>query len=120
MAIRPGQYNFICSQGSTFSEYMSLKYNDGTPYTFDSAAMQVRETYSSKDAIITADVLNGKILVNDPNPGDIQIILPSTETADVVAKEYVYDVEVYDTTEDPIYVTRIIQGKFIVTAEVTR
>lgn len=120
MAIRPGQYNFICSQGSTFSEYMSLKYTDGTAYPFDSAAMQVRETFASKDAIISADVLDGKITVNTPNPGDIQITLAASETMDVVAKEYVYDVEVYDTTQDPVYVTRIVQGKFIVTPEVTR
>lgn len=120
MAIQPGKYNFICSQGSTFTEYLSLKYADGTAYPFDSAAMQVRETYASKDAIITADVINGKVKVNDPDPGDIQIIIPADETMDVVAKEYVYDVEIYDTTQDPIYVTRIIQGKFIVTPEVTR
>jgi hypothetical protein len=120
MAIRPGQYNLLCPQGSTLNEYLSLKYSDGTAYPFNAAAMQVRETYASEEKIIDASTTNGKIIVNTPNAGDIQILVSAEETALIVAKDYVYDIEIYDTLVDPVVATRVLQGTFQVTPEVTR
>lgn len=117
MAIRPATYNFIASQGSTFNETMILRYSNLTPFDFDNVAMQVRETYSSQQAIVTATVDNGYITI-DSSTGTINIEIPASVMENVVAKDYLYDVEVFSNLNTRV--TRIVQGKFTVTPEVTR
>lgn len=112
----PGQYNLICPQGATFSKRLTWT-SDDLPINLSgyTAAMQVREKYSSASAILSLSTSNGGITLGGAL-GTIDIYISDEATAAVYAKDYVYDLELYSGGET----TRLIQGKFIVTPEVTR
>lgn len=111
----PGKYNMICAQGATFSKRLTWSI-DGDPVdlTGYTAEMQAREKYSSPNAIFTLSTGDGSITLD--NQGNIDLLIDSSDTENIVAKEYVYDLELNSGAE----VYRIIEGKFIVTPEVTR
>ena len=112
----PGKYNFICPQGSTFSKQLTWQIDDKpvdlTSYT---ARMQVREKYSSPTKILDLTTENGGIFLGG-DEGTILINVDTTETENIVAKCYVYDLELISSST----VTRLIEGQFMVTPEVTR
>ena len=114
--MKPGKYNFVCPQGATFSKQLTWEIDDVpvdlTTYT---ARMQVREKYSSANPTVSLTTENGGITLGGID-GTIDIDISSTTTAGIVAKEYVYDLELVSSS----VVTRLIEGKFIVTPEVTR
>jgi hypothetical protein len=111
----PGKYNMLCPQGSTFNQ--SLTYSiDGVPVNLTgyAARMQVKEKYSSTVKQLDLTTSNGGITLGGAL-GTITINATATQTSTIVPKEYIYDLElVYIST-----VNRIIEGKFIVTPEVT-
>jgi hypothetical protein len=112
----PGKYNFICPQGSTFSQQLTWTIEDVpvnlATYT---ARMQVREKYSSKTAIININTENGGIVLGEEE-GTIRLYIDFDTTSEIIPKKYVYDLEIISSFE----VYRIIEGEFIVTPEVTR
>jgi hypothetical protein len=59
---------------------------------------------------------NGSLTINE-SAGSITLLIPPAATATYEPKSYVYDLEVESSTGET---TRIIQGKFIVRAEVTK
>jgi hypothetical protein len=105
----------LCPQGSTFNQ--SLTYSiDGVPVNLTgyAARMQVKEKYSSTVKQLDLTTSNGGITLGGAL-GTITINATATQTSTIVPKEYIYDLElVYIST-----VNRIIEGKFIVTPEVT-
>lgn len=112
----PGKLNLICPQGATFSK--SLTYLiDETPVDLGgySARLQVRKTHSSKNPVIDINTNNGGITVDED--GVIAFIITATETSQVPAGTYVYDLEIISTNQT---VSRLIEGKFEITPEVTR
>lgn len=112
----PGKYNFVCPQGTTFSNQLVWSIDD-TPVdlTTYTARMQVREKYTSTQKILDLTTENGGITLGGSS-GTIDINIDSSTTASIVAKNYVYDLELVSSST----VTRILEGKFIVTPEVTR
>lgn len=114
--MKPGKYNFVCPQGATFSKQLTWEIDnipvDLTTYT---AKMQVREKYTSPNATVSLTTENGGITLGGEE-GTIDIDINATATAGIVAKEYVYDLELISSS----VVTRLIEGKFIVTPEVTK
>jgi hypothetical protein len=111
-SIKP--YNFIMFQGSTFTLPLRLTSNDVpidlTDYTF---AGQMRTSVSA--AIATE---NFTFTVQVPATGGIVIVsLTDAETAAIVARQYVYDIEMTDGDGST---TRILQGTITVDPEVTR
>mgnify|MGYP000630287918 CR=1 FL=1 len=112
----PGKYNMVCPQGSTFDQQLTYAINDIpvnlTGYT---ARMQVREKYTSTSANITLTTENGGITLGGAL-GSISLLIGASATSAIVAKDYVYDLELISNQ----IVYRIIEGKFIVTPEVTR
>lgn len=113
----PGKYNMVCPQGATFNKVMTYSINgvdvDLTGY---SARMQVREKYNSTTKNLDLTTSNGGIVLGGED-GTITINVTATQTAALVAKDYVYDLEIVSSSN---IVTRLIEGKFIVTPEVTR
>ena len=113
----PGKYNIVCPQGSTLSQELTYSINainvDLTGYT---ARMQVREKHTSTSTVLSATTENGGIVLGGEE-GTITIVASSSTTTALVAKEYVYDLELISSGGQ---VTRLIEGKFIVTPEVTR
>lgn len=114
--MKPGKYNFVCPQGSTFSQQMTWTIDqepvDLTTYT---ARMQVREKYNSPSTIISLTTENGGITLGGEE-GTIDLLVNSSTTQTIVAKDYLYDIELISSS----VVTRLLEGKFIVTPEVTK
>lgn len=114
--MKPGKYNMLCPQGATFSKQLSYAI-DSEPVnlTTYSARMQVREKHTSKTSVISLTTENGGISIEGLQ-GTIGLYISDVVTSLLVAKEYVYDLELVSGSN----VYRIIEGKFIVTPEVTR
>jgi len=114
----PGKYNILCPQGSTLDDLVFT-------YSIDSvivdlfgwtARMQVREKYSSYSAILSLTTENDGIFLGGVD-GTIILNISALQTSAIVAKEYVYDIELINPSTYPY---RFLEGKFIVTPEVTR
>ena len=104
--------NIIIDQGTTFSTVINLADENGDPidltgYTGDS---EMRKHYSSSNSQSFNVSLGGA-------NGTVTLSLTSTQTANLVAGRYVYDVEV---TSSSNVVSRIVEGIVTVTPEVTR
>lgn len=113
----PGKYNMVCPQGSTFSQELTYSINSvNVNLTGYNARMQVREKHTSASSVLSLTTGNGGIVLGG-SAGTILISINSSSTSELSAKEYVYDIELVSPSAT---VTRIIEGKFIVTPEVTK
>ena len=104
--------NIIIDQGTTFSTVINLADDNGDPidltgYTGDS---EMRKHYSSSNSQSFTVSLGGA-------NGTVTLSLTSTQTANLVAGRYVYDVELRSGAN---VVSRIVEGVITVTPEVTR
>jgi hypothetical protein len=107
-----GKYNIVAEQGATFNFNFRVE-TDGTPwnltgYTF---AMQVRRSTSSSTTLLDIDS------ATMTSVGHISTSIPAATMANVPAGRWVYDIELTSPGDE---VTRILEGRFIVTAEVTQ
>lgn len=112
----PGRINFTCPQGSTFSRHLVYKIDD-VPVNLSgySARMQVRELHESDEYLVYLQQNSGITLGG--SAGTIDILIDDTTTANFIIGDHVYDLEV----ESPSGITdRLIEGRFLVTPEVTR
>jgi hypothetical protein len=111
----PGKYNMICPQGATFSKRLTWSIDDEpvdlTGYT---ARMQAKDKAGSSCApVVNITTENGGISLDDD--GNIDLLISASDTTGIYAKDYFYDLEL--VTGSTVY--RVIEGKFIVTPEVT-
>ncbi len=107
-----GKYNIVAEQGATFNLNFRVE-TDGTPwnltgYTF---AMQVRR--SANDANTLLNITSATMT----SVGHVSATVSAATMADVPAGRWVYDIEL---TSSGAQVTRILEGRFIVTPEVTQ
>lgn len=104
--------NLIVDQGTDYSTSINLTDSDGNivPLTGYTANAQIRKTYSSSNAI------NFSIYLESAN-GVVQLSLTDTQTANIVAGRYVYDVVVVSPTN---VTSRIVEGIVTVTPRVTK
>ena len=109
--------NLNIDQGADFSTTINVTNINGMPIdlTTYTARMQVREKYTSPSAVVNITTENGGITLGGEE-GTIDLDINATATSNLVAKEYVYDLELVSSS----VVTRLIEGKFIVTPEVTK
>lgn len=113
----PGKYNMVCPQGSTFNQELTYSINSiNVNLTGYTARMQVREKHTSSSTVLSLTTENGGITLGG-SAGTISINASSSTTSELKPKEYVYDIELVSTS---LIVTRLIEGKFIVSPEVTR
>jgi hypothetical protein len=113
-----GNYNITAEQGASFRRV--LTWNDAanepinlTGYT---ARMQIRSDYFTPDpATISLTTENGRITLGGAL-GTISLYISATDMAALVADAYVYDLELISGAE----ITRLVQGTFVINAEVTR
>jgi hypothetical protein len=112
----PAKYNMVCPQGTTFSKRLTWKIDDVPVNLFGyTARMQAKENHKTKcDPILNITTENGGISLD--SDGNIDLNISALNTANFYAKDYVYDLELMIGTD----VYRIIEGKFIVTPEVTK
>lgn len=118
-----GNYNIVCEQGTTFSRRFELQYPDSVdptiyyPFNFAgyTARMQVRRTLESATAMITLTTENGGIEI-EAEEGAVTVLMTSTQTASIDSSG-LYDIELIDSSGN---VSRMVQGEFILSREVTR
>jgi hypothetical protein len=114
----PGKLNFTCPQGSTFDRQLTWKI-DNDPVNLEgyNGRLQVREFHYSDNFIINLDSFSGSTNISTGgSAGTINIYIDPVTTSNFIPGTYVYDLEMY--TSENVY--RLIEGKFIVTPEVTR
>jgi hypothetical protein len=109
------KYNLVCDQATTFNFAFQIL-NDNTPWNLDNyeVVMTVRPFVGASTTTVVASTDNGMISVDGPN-GRITVTLSATTTGAIVASRYSYDLVV----DSGSVVTRILEGKFIVTGAVT-
>jgi hypothetical protein len=109
------KYNLVCDQATTFNFAFQIL-NDNTPWNLTNyeVVMTVRPFVGASTTTVVASTDNGMISVDGPN-GRITVTLSAATTAAIVASRYSYDLVV----DSGSVVTRILEGKFIVTGAVT-
>lgn len=121
--LRGNVHDLITDQGSTVHQVFGIKNSarrviELTGYT---ARMQVRQwDVENRDPAPTViaeyTTENGYLEINE-SAGSVTLLIPPADMAAYEPLSYVYDLEVESSDGE---VTRIIQGKFIVRAEVTK
>jgi hypothetical protein len=112
---QPGDLTLRMFQGATF-RYALTWLEDDVPkdLTNYTARMQVRSTYDSPTTILDIDTDDGITLGGAA--GTIELEVAATTTEDIKPGLYVYDLELITGS----IVTRLIEGSFYVSPEVTR
>jgi hypothetical protein len=114
--VKPAKYNTTCPQGATYDIQFTYKINKfPVNLTGYSARMQVRESYSSPNTLVSLSTGSGITL--GESAGTINILISAVETAAFTPNTYIYDIELVSPNQSVI---RIVEGSFIVTPEVTR
>jgi hypothetical protein len=109
-------YDIICEQGTTFTRVVTYNDADGNPVNLTSytARMKVRSSRGAEGFYMTLINTRGISLQSN---GEIEITIPATSTARVPSGSYRYDLEIVSTSG---VVTRVIEGEFRISGEVTR
>jgi hypothetical protein len=107
-------YNLVCPQATTFTFQFRVE-TDGVPWNLTNytATMTVRPFINSTTTSLLATTANGKIVLN-VGTATATVTFTATET-NIKAESYVYDF-VFNSGS---VTTRLLEGKFIVTAGVT-
>lgn len=111
-----GRYNIKAEQGSTFNLQFVVR-TDGVPWNLSTytARMQVRAFTTATDKLIDLTTENGGITVNAS--GQVNITHSASAMATVPEGKHYYDIELVSAGNE---VTRILEGRFVVTPEVSR
>ena len=109
------KYNLVCDQATTFNFQFQIK-NDVTPWNLTgyTGTMTVRPFVGASTTTVVASTANGRMTFDNLN-GRVTVTLSDTITGAISAGRYSYDL-VLDSGST---VTRILEGKFVVTGAVT-
>jgi hypothetical protein len=118
--MRAGVLNLLALQGSTFSRTLTWQI-DGQPVNLTGyqARMQIRTVPANiKPArlLLNLTTTSNRGLVLDHENGGVTISISAADTSTLPAGSHVYDLELVSGD----YVQRLVQGKFDVSAEVTK
>ena len=109
------KYNLVCDQATTFDFQFQIL-NDNTPWDLTNyvVVMTVRPFVGAQTTTVVATTANGRIAVDGPN-GRITVTIDAVTTGNISAGRYAYDLVV----DSGSVITRILEGKFVVTGAVT-
>ena len=115
-----GSYNIVCDQGATFGLSMTYKDANGTVINLTgyTARMQVRSKASAPTTILSLSSISAAGITLGGAAGTIVINISASGTAALEPGDYVYDLELVNTSSTAV--TRLVQGRFRVSAEVTK
>jgi len=115
-----GSYNIVCDQGATFGLSMTYKDANGTVINLTgyTARMQVRSKANASTTIVSLTSSPAAGITLGGAAGTIVISISATSTAALEPGDYVYDLELVNTSSTAV--TRLVQGRFRVSAEVTK
>lgn len=113
-----GTYNITCQQGATLKRTLTWLEPNKTPInvTGYTARMHVRELANSASTILELTTSNTTITLGGAT-GTIDLLVSANTTANLTPGLYVYDLEMVSGGGE---VSRIVEGNFVVKAEVTR
>ena len=109
------KYNLVCDQATTFNFQFQIL-NDNTPWDLTNydVVMTVRPFVGASTTTVVATNANGRIAIDGPN-GRITVTINAATTGAITAGRYAYDLVV----DSGSVITRILEGKFVVTGAVT-
>jgi hypothetical protein len=107
-----GKYNIVAEQGATFNLNFRVETN-GTPWNLTdySFAMQVRRSTSATTTLLNLTT------ATMTSVGHVSATASATTMSNIPAGRWIYDIELTSLGGE---VTRILEGRFIVTPEVTQ
>ena len=113
------KYNLICDQATTFNFQFQIQNNVSgtvTPWNLTgyTGTMTVRPFVGATTTTVVASTANGRMVFDALN-GRITVTIDATTTGDIDAGRYSYDLVLNSGGT----VTRILEGKFVVTGAVT-
>lgn len=117
MTAPAGIYDIVADQGATFQRVLTWKDSNGAAVNLTgySARMQVRRRPSDGEPLVSLTTQNGRITLGGA-AGTITLDCPASEM-DFVDGDWVYDLELESGSG---VVTRLVMGRFLLRAEVTR
>ena len=103
-------------RGASLDKKVPVKNKNGLPVDITGflARGQIRKHWSSKNSV--SFITN----IPDPTTGIIYINLTSEQTACLKPGRFVFDLELYDDTQNPVQVIRVLEGQIVVTPRVTK
>ena len=109
------KYNLVIDQNTTFNFQFVIQ-NDGVAWNLTgyTGTMTVRPFVGASTTTVVASTDNGRMVFDAIN-GRVTVTLSSTITGAISASRYAYDL----VLDSGSVVTRILEGKFIVTGAVT-
>jgi selenophosphate synthetase-related protein len=112
-----GVYDITIEQGATFTMSLTWKDSTGSPVNLTgyTARMQVRENYEAESTLVSLTSSGGDITLGGAL-GTIAVTIAASATQLLQLDEAVYDLELVNGAT----VTRLIQGRAIISREVTR
>ena len=110
------KFNLVCDQATTFNFQFQIL-NDSTPWdlTGYTGTMTVRPFVGASTVTVVASTANGAMVLTT-STGRINVTLSAATTGAIAAGRYAYDLVLNSGST----VTRILEGKFIVTGAVTQ
>jgi DUF4097 and DUF4098 domain-containing protein YvlB len=117
------EYDIEIVAGVTFKLSFSLKDANGVMNLSGySAKMQIRKTRTSESVLAELSTTNGKITLNAPNTGDLELKLPEAETRNLDKKlspdgKALYDLKLTDASGDSFL---LLQGDVIIRRAITQ
>jgi LEA14-like dessication related protein len=113
-----GTYNITCQQGATLKRTITWRNPNKTPInvTGYTARMHVRSTVDASTTALELTTENSRITLGGAL-GTVTLNVNATTTANLTPAIYVYDLELISGGGE---VNRVIEGNFVVKAEVTR
>ena len=110
------KFNLVCDQATTFNFQFQIL-NDSTPWNLTgyTGTMTVRPFVGASTTTVVASTANGRMVLTALT-GRINVTLDATTTGAIPAGRYAYDLVLNSGST----VTRILEGKFIVTGAVTQ
>lgn len=114
--INPGTYNITAYQGADFDRTFTIT-QSGTALSLVgyTSAMQVREAADSTAYLLS--LTSGSGITLGGTAGTIAIAITAAQSSAVPAGSYAYDLEIINNSG---VVTRLLQGGFTVSGNVTR
>ena len=113
------KYNLVCDQATTFNFQFQVQNNiagTATPWNLTgyTGTMTVRPFVGASTTTVVASTANGRMVLSQ-NDGRVTVTIDAETTGNITAARYAYDLVLDSGTE----VTRLLEGKFIVTGAVT-
>ena len=115
----PGRYDFTIYQGASFDR--TFTWQTGTPatnvnLTGYTGRMQIRQAVGSPTSVLDITTTNGRMALGG-SAGTVAITITAADTTTLTPGQFVYDLELVSAGGE---VTRLLEGRATISAEVTR